>query len=523
MNRNFNFGYGLRRKCDLILPLGIYLVLSLVMFKFYIYNTGVDGICYISIAEKYANGNISNAINGYWSPLFSWLLTLFLIKGHTPLSALISSKILSLIIGFFTLLGMHWLSYRFNMNRTIRILFTFSLVPVILCFALTELTSDLLMCCALVYCFIFLMDPNYPNHYINGLMCGLFGALAYLSKSFAFPFFLVIFVLFSLIYYFKKFKADKNIIKNLALGLLVFFLISGSWMLILDKKYGELTIGTSGKYNYDALGPDIQLNHPMNIYGQVKPPDSSAVSGWEDPSYVKLKSWSPFESWSNFCYQLSIIGKNILELILVMLWFSPIMLLVILLGFVTAFRSSDETFKLEVMSLLVIITVFILGYLPYFIQARYFYLVYLLSFILGCLILNSLIQRKDFNKINKRLLLFIFFFLFVILPSITLIYHANSYNGIYELSETLKNNYNVHGNIASDSEAKTSLYLTYFLESSYYMAIDTNESDLESKLDENNIDYYLVWDTNKKINLNHYKEINNPKSTYPRVFKRIVK
>ena len=506
---------------DLIVAICIYSLLGFFLFKYFLYITGVDGICYISIAQKYATGDISNAINGYWSPLFSWLLVPFFIKGFTPLSALISSKILSLIIGLFTLIGLHWLSHRFKMDKTIRTLFVFSLIIPILCFAFTQLTSDLLMACALLYCLVFLLDPDYPNNYFNGLMCGFAGALAYLSKSFAFPFFLVLFVLFSLLYYFKKFKDDKRVLKNLVLGLVVFFLISGSWMLVLNEKYGEWTIGTSGEYNYNALGPEAQLNHPMNMFGAVKPPNNSAVSGWEDPSYVKLKSWSPFESWSSFQYQLKLIGENILGMTILMFWFSLLMIPVMLFGLIAYLKSPDKTFKWGVMSLLIIISFFIAGYLPFFVQTRYFYIVYFMSFLLGSFILSAFIQKSNFNKIQKNLLLFGFFFLLVISPFITLVNNANSYGGIYELSETLRNDYQVHGNIASDSEALTSLYMSYLLDSSYQGAIATNTTELDPKLIKNGIDYYLVWNTMDNIDMEHYGEIKYINEIYPRVFKVI--
>jgi hypothetical protein len=517
---NYNFKHNLRENWDLLAVILIYFLLGFFLFKYYLYITGVDGICYISIAQKYATGDFSNAINGYWGPLFSWLLVPFLVKGFTPLFSLISAKTLSLIIGFTTLIGLRWLSHRVEIDETIRKLFVFALIIPILCFAFTELTADLLMTCSLVFCLVFLLDPNYPNNYWNGLICGFTGSLAYFSKSFGFPFFLILFVLFGLFYYFKKFKSDKRVIKNLILGLTVFLLLSASWILILHEKYGEVTIGTSGTYNYNALGPDVQLQHPMNKFGVIKPPNDKAISGWEDPSYVKLRSWSPFESWPSFQYQLKLIGENILGFITLMFWFSPIMLPVLLWGFIAYLKTSDKRFKWGIMSILVTISLFIMGYLPFFIQARYFYLVYFLSFILGVYLLNEIIERKNFKNHRKNFLLFIFFFLFVVSPFITLSYNANSYGGIYELSEILRNDYHVQGNIASDSEALTSFYMSYLLDSSYMGAITTNTINLDLKLETEGVDYYLVWDTNGNVQLGSYTEIKHIEGMYPRVFKK---
>ncbi|MBF4474370.1 hypothetical protein [Methanobacterium formicicum] len=194
------------------------------------------------------------------------------------------------------------------------------------------------------------------------------------------------------------------------------------------------------------------------------------------------------------------------------------MLPVLLWGFIAYLKTSDKRFKWGIISILVTISLFIMGYLPFFIQARYFYLVYFLSFILGVYLLNEIIQRKNFKNHRKTFLLFIFFFLFVVSPFITLSYNANSYGGIYELSEILRNDYQVQGNIASDSEALTSFYMSYLLDSSY--GGYTNTINLDLKLETEGVDYYLVWDTNDNVHLGSYTEIKHIEGMHPRVFKK---
>src|SRR3954463_7979386 len=57
-----------------------------------------DTFSYITIAEKYAAGNFSDALNGTWSPMISWLLSLLLI---TKADAFLLYKILEVIAGLF--------------------------------------------------------------------------------------------------------------------------------------------------------------------------------------------------------------------------------------------------------------------------------------------------------------------------------------------------------------------------------------------------------------------------------------
>src|SRR5579862_9406987 len=50
--------------------------------RFVIYS---DGLSYLDIADSYAAGHWSEALNAYWSPLYSWLIAAGkLIMGSSP-------------------------------------------------------------------------------------------------------------------------------------------------------------------------------------------------------------------------------------------------------------------------------------------------------------------------------------------------------------------------------------------------------------------------------------------------------
>ncbi len=510
----------LKDNLDLIIALVIYFVIGFVLWGYFQYSfgPGADGICYISIAEKYAIGNFKDAVNGYWGPLFSWLLVPFLLKGFTQLSALKSAWALSLVIGSFNILGMYFLSYRFKVGNTIRTLFVLSLIPVTLYFVYYMLNADLLMSSFLIFYLNLLFDHKYQNKLNLGFLCGLTGGLAYLSKSFAFPFFLAHFLFFNAIYYFKRDYKNKTILKNLLIGLTVFFLISGVWSLAINEKYGHLTIGTSGTYNYNALGQDVQLNHPMNMFGVVAHPNPTAITPWEDPSYVKLKSWNPFDSTESFQYQLNIILKNIIKTINIIASFSLLVLFILILSIIIYFKSPDERVKWRIFCLMVTILIFILGYIPFFVDTRYFYFLFYLVLLLGVYLISAIKEKYDLKNRMFNVLMVAFFILLIISPTLALI-HSTDDKAIYDLSENLKNDFNVHGNIASDSLALQTLFLAYYLNSPFYGATDSYSQDLETGLEKNNIDYYIVWNQTKKINLSHYKEITTTEPNLPRIFK----
>lgn len=163
----------------MLIVLVIYSLLALFLFNYYQYITNADGISYIGIAKNYMVGDWGNAINGYWGPLFSWLLIPFLLFAKTPLQASIAAKIISLIAGFFIITGVDKLSKKFGIQRPFKLAILFTMVPVLLSFAFDVITPDLLVACLLLYYLIIIFDPKYPDNLLNGVFCGILGAAAF--------------------------------------------------------------------------------------------------------------------------------------------------------------------------------------------------------------------------------------------------------------------------------------------------------------------------------------------------------
>ena len=129
----------------LVIVLIVYSVLILTSYH-YERLTG-DTTLYISIAEKYISGDFSNAINGYWGPLLSWLLIPFLSLGATHVFAI---NALNLIFGVLTMTGVWRLSYRFEIDEKIRAVILLPLVPILLFISLIQ-PMDFLLLCVLVF------------------------------------------------------------------------------------------------------------------------------------------------------------------------------------------------------------------------------------------------------------------------------------------------------------------------------------------------------------------------------------
>jgi hypothetical protein len=513
--------------------LALFLILGGYLLNFYQYDLiNKDIISMISVARLYYAGDLASAINGYWGPLFSWLLVPFIMFNPSPTSVLYSTKVLSLIFGFFTIIGIRFLSYRFEMDEKIRTSILFAMVFVILHFALNYSPVDLILACFLVYYLYFIFSPEYYNKWYNGMLCGILCGLAYLTKSYIFPFFIAHFILFNLFHYLQEVQHRRAVLKNLLLGLAVFFIISGAWSLIISEKYGEVTFGTSGTYNHNVEGPE-SVGHPTEYVneGFIKPPYENVTSAWEDPTYLNVKSWSPFQSWSYFNYQINKINYNISILKGIyqsFSYFALIIILIYVLLCIKPIRNQISThIPIEVV-LYPVLTVLIYsaGYLSIVLEPRYLWIVYILLMLMGGYLLNLLFKHhfftKKLNKIAKHILTIVLIGSFLIMPISGLIsFHYIGVDGgyvgkdSYDLGNSIENIYPVHGHIASNGNAedttyRRALHLSYFIGTSYYGFSKPNETDTDLQADfkKYDIDYYFVWGkSNNEALLSKYKEV----------------
>lgn len=485
-----------------------YLSLGVFLLKYFQYQINPDGLGYIARSEAYLAGNFNNAINSYWGPLISWLLIPFLIFGKSQVYELLSTKILSLLVGLVTLVGVRFLLNRFEMNDNIKIVILLSLVPIILYFAYSVITPDLLVVCALIYYLYYIFDPNYYQKKSNALLCGIIGSIAYFGKSFALPFFLLHFIIFNFYHYLSNKNEQKKIFRNLVLGLLVFFLISGIWITIISEKEEKLTFGTSGGINYALVGPDSQ-GYPADYKGFQA--DTSS-----------LESWSPFDSWSNFKHQIKIIWNNFKKELASYQNFSYFSIIIILFFIILCFKPLkyliiDRDILYPLTTLIILSSL----YIPIVVEERYLWLSYVLLLLMSGVLINKLWKTETLSKVAKLTLLVIVSLSFVYMPITYTIDNFNHVTGseiqydkeIYDLSLVLKNKYNISGNLASNDNNNEMYYISFYLKTKYFGKAKKNITDEELKKDLNElqIDYYFVWgsSTANRLLLSKYDEITH--------------
>jgi len=496
-----------------------YIILAILLLPFYQYQINPDGISYISIAQKYIHQDYNNAINGYWSPLLSWLLIPFLILGFKPL---LTVKLLSLTIGVTTIIQSNLLIKTLNIKGSLRFVVLYLIAIIIIYFALIVITPDLLFVCLGLGFINSILNPSYVNYKYAGLISGLLGSGLYLAKSFGFPFFLASFIIVNLIFYFRSENEQIKaiIFKKFILGIIVFTLISTCWISIISIKYGYLTIGTSGSYNHAISGPE-SIGNPMSYKGLIAPPNNNAISAWEDISYVKIQSWNIFDSYSSLNYYLKKIIKNILDIYKILNSFSLLSIIILNLTFVYLIKKGKRFVFDNIFILMVIIAILNFGYSLLFVLDRYIWLNNIIILIVGAKLLELLFRLFSLKRIPK-ILIVCFFAASFSLPTLRPLYLGlNNGVGVLNLNSEIRN-LNIHGRIASTGHWKLSLYLSFYNDWSYYgHSFKPNESELKTELENKKIDYYFVWKPfEKKIKfIENYEELTNGKTDMVRIYK----
>jgi len=494
MNRNSRQN---RLKNYLVFVLLIYFAAGILLLKYYRYQINPDGISYISIAQKYLNGDFSNAVNGWWGPMFSWLLAPLLLFGAEPL---LTAKILNLLIGAAAIIFVRALSCRFEMPEPIRTAILFSAVPVVLGFAFSDITPDLLLMTLLCIYLWNIFSPDYGVNKKRGLQSGFWGGAAYLAKSYAFPFFIVHFFVMNVLHYFRNEtkQQKKRVVHNFLTGAVTFALISGVWIGLLSSKYGKFTFGTSGRVAYGSVTSAGFQGLGIYWQGFLEPPNETALSIWEDPSHLKVPPRQPLGFWGNIGNQFTITTGLILKMVNMFVKFSIVSVVVAIAYVMFWLRGFNiKTMPAEVLFPTVAIVIFAGGYSLITVNARYIWLLFIMLMLMGGYVLGRLrlFENNFFTKIKRTALLIIFFLSFAVPAYGGLKSYANRGKSVHNLSKVLRNVIAPHSHIASNTNWPLTLFLSYHLNARYYGVQKKNitAAELKRELEKYGIDYYLLW------------------------------
>jgi hypothetical protein len=238
------------------------------------FSLSPDATNYLDIASAYLRHDWHNAINAYWSPLFSWLLAIVLALFRPGLYN--ESTALHLLNFAGLLLSLLCFEYffsaflQFGQNSTLQTLQTDETLPELVlwglayslffstslfvlsapsittpdvwAFGLTFLAAGLTLRIA--------VSAGGTRHFV---CLGITLGFAYLAKAFYFPLSFV----FLIAAWFAA-NASRKTFRQFVLALVFFTLVTGPWVTLLSRNKGRLTFGDAGRIAFAMTVDGIQ-------------------------------------------------------------------------------------------------------------------------------------------------------------------------------------------------------------------------------------------------------------------------
>jgi hypothetical protein len=469
-----------------------YVVVAIWLLPLHRYQINPDGISYLSIARHYAAGNWHEAINGYWSPLYSWMLAPVT---YVTKSGLVATKIVNLAIGLATVIGSWLLSQRYMRNMFLRLAATVTLMLMVISWAMLVITPDLLLVAILVWYLYVLTDPAYLRRPSKWIWAGALGALAYFTKAYAFDFFLA---QFTVVHAWGAYQAKNRRIdwvRAWVVGMATFMILVIPWIILISHKYHKLTISTATSYNWNLVGPAVRGIHPMESQGLYPLPYATAVSAWDDPSYIAMPSWSVS---GNLKYFGQLVEDNLrqeasyLQAFSALAW--AILLIALLIPSMRPKPAREHKYVNELT--LASILIFALGYSLVLVESRYIWIVACLTLFLGYLAIDLAEQHKLISR-TWILSLGVIVALTFAVPQLRAL-AQDSHDG--ELDQTVAAAIthkipHINGaRLASSANWDSSLYLS-FLTGERYIG-EVQPSSASQQLTAYHVKYFLNWHDN---------------------------
>ena len=254
-----------------------------LLFPFCRFYIDPDGTAYLTISQRYADGDFARAINGYWSPWSCWLTALGIKAGLAaiPASVVVNATgaigILYITQSFFT---------KFGLMRRLQFILS-STLAIFLCYAVYKQSfADLWECFFLLCSLRILLIDGYIKRPGLWVLNGVIGVLAYFSKAYAFPFFILNTLCCTFLITAAWQKENRmQWLKASVTAIIVLLVCSSPWIYLLHDKYGVWMTSTAGKLNASWY----LVGHPYwkdGITALLPPlyPDSPYY--WEDPYWV---------------------------------------------------------------------------------------------------------------------------------------------------------------------------------------------------------------------------------------------
>lgn len=287
-NRGPNPGRWTPTKTAIIANAALVLVATVliasVAYRTRLITTNIDGLSMMSIARQYADGNVADAVNGYWSPLVSWLMAPVIALGAGLTTAYMIVNTLT-CVAILVLGG--WLVLRATGNGALA-LWVNTVTASLLLANVTRQTPDLLV---VLWFLLFLWALVVADRawggtrrqmVVAGIALGAACALGYFAKLYTVPVFVGVLLIWLVLRWAQRGATRHRrqlLLPGVALGTLV--LVTAPWVVALSVKYDGFMLGSSFGVNISGKFADA-ADPTDGDYVVPVPPNDTAVTPAED-------------------------------------------------------------------------------------------------------------------------------------------------------------------------------------------------------------------------------------------------
>lgn len=302
-------------KIRLTAVLIVYILISSIWGIAYRYELTPDTIVFIRLATDIAQGHFGQSVTSAWPPFITWLTAPLLLAG---LDGLTVFRIMLVFSGLMLVLSTWLLTFRFDLDGKARLIAIATSGFLIAQWTVLKPGPNLLFTAFIILYLYIVTDPEILLSKKKAFACGIVAGFAYLTKHYAFPFFIVHFPLLLMSRGFaglEKKVLSKKVLVSLLCGIAGLVIISSPWIAAVSAKYGKFTISSAGRIAHSIVGPNDTDRRPPPFYGGLhKPRYGNSLHIYEDPSGLDYKTWSPLESKEYFVYQIGLTGGNIIQI-----------------------------------------------------------------------------------------------------------------------------------------------------------------------------------------------------------------
>jgi hypothetical protein len=252
-----------------------------------------DGVAYVQTARHWAAGRVDLAVNGWFSPLLSWLLVPAVWLGVEPFAA---ARVLGVLYGLLFAAGAVRLTAAMGGRRFSLWAFgTALLLSLRTVFA--EATPDFLMTAGLTWFYALAAEmiaaPASRRMIVKAVLTGLVGGACYLAKAYALPVVLVTLALaavFRLLTVREEAKpTSRSRLQSaipFAVAMGVAIVVCIPWIVAISAQFGRLTTSTAASLAARSWPAGVPMEGSYPHYA-IQRPREGRIGAWENPAEAK--------------------------------------------------------------------------------------------------------------------------------------------------------------------------------------------------------------------------------------------